>query len=91
MRPPKPCVPLRPAARAGPLNSPSQLISGLVAFAGSVWPPTPSNNEPQRSAVSMEVLRVNRPWLFPVQPQGKPVPAKCELDMRPPTRQQLRR
>jgi hypothetical protein len=55
-------------------------------------PSTPSNNEPQRSAViPIEVLHANRPWMFPVQPQGRPVPARCEPEMRPPTRQQLRR
>ena len=55
-------------------------------------PPTPSNNEPQRSAViPIEVLRANRLRLFSVQPQGRLAHARCELKTRPPTRQQLRR
>jgi hypothetical protein len=55
-------------------------------------PSTPSNNEPQRSAVlPIQVLHTNRLWLFPVQPQGRPAPARCESKTQPPTRKQLRR
>jgi len=55
-------------------------------------PPTPSNNELQRSAaIPIDVLHANHTWMFPVQPQGKPVPAKCKSETRPPTWQQLRR